>query len=135
MSYDTFRVNLDYDLKHYSTLTALVAASKIFEIEADMSVTGDYLVWQKVSDPRSDRNGNTKEGFRHTRIQFSCYGTRFTSRQIADAITARYDDFTGAIGATGTTKIKAAYVANDIDGGRDVDSFKCIVDIIFRFNI
>jgi hypothetical protein len=136
MAYNTFRQSLDYDLKNYSALTTLVTNSKIFEIDADMSTTGDYLVWQIISNPRGGKNGNVKEPFRTSRVQFSCYGTKFTSRQIADCILDRYDSFSGSIGTgTAITKVKQAFVANDVDGGRDGDLYKAIVDIIFKYNV
>jgi hypothetical protein len=88
-------------------------SSRIYALTAPENVAEPYLVYRKVSAPRT-YHFDGQDGFVAARIQFDCVaGLYVTAKAISEELRCALSGFRGLMGAVA---VSSAFLDNEIDG-------------------
>lgn len=109
-----FEQALYYKLANTTGITNLVS-TRIYPVgEAPSNATYPLIVWQRVGAVHQ-RHMVAANGLAHERYQFDAYGeTALVVQQIADAMRAALEMYTGNMGESGSTvNVSRVFLEND----------------------
>lgn len=85
------------------TVTALVAAAKIFHVIATPNTTGDYITIQRISNTIARHQGGDSD-LSSPRVQVDCWSdTTGGAKTLKDAVVGALDNVSGNLGPAGAT--------------------------------
>jgi len=88
---------------------------RLYYVKAPQDVAKPYVVFLKASGPREySHDGASK--LARPRFQFSCFAmTYYEAKQIAEAIRAAIEAFSGTMGGTGGVEVGSCFCINESD--------------------
>ena len=97
-----------------SGITSLIG-ERLYYVKAPQNVTKPYVVFFKASGPREySHDGASK--LARPRFQFSCFATTYDqAKQIAEAIRAAIEAFSGTMGGAGGVEVGSCFCINESD--------------------
>ena len=97
-----------------SGVTNLIG-ERLYYVKAPQDVTKPYVVFFKASGPR-EYSHNGASALARPRFQFSCFATTYyQAKQIAEAIRAAIEAFSGTMGGAGGVEVGSCFCINESD--------------------
>jgi len=97
-----------------SGITSLIG-ERLYYVKAPQDVTKPYIVFLKASGPREYSHDGVSK-LAHPRFQFSCFATTYyEAKQIAEAIRAAIEAFSGTMGGDGGVEVGSCFYINESD--------------------
>jgi len=97
-----------------SGITDLIG-ERLYYVKSPQDVISPYVVFLKASGPREYSHGGASKLAR-PRFQFSCFATTYyVAKQIAEAIRAAIEAFSGTMGGAGGVEVGSCFCINESD--------------------
>ena len=105
---------LSKELLAVDGVTDLIA-QRLYYVKAPQNVTKPYVVFFKASGPR-EYSHDGASNLARPRFQFSCFATiYYVAKQIAEAIRAVIEAFSGTMGGAGGVEVGSCFCINESD--------------------
>ena len=105
---------LSKELLAVDGVTDLIA-QRLYYVKAPQNVTKPYVVFFKASGPR-EYSHDGASNLARPRFQFSCFATTYyVAKQIAEAIRAVIEAFSGTMGGAGGVEVGSCFCINESD--------------------